>query len=439
MRGEKHLLHSSLARFLSSSVHPSDLSLQFTGTPVSVLQGPAFLNMCRMQTPPGFLYAVAGWVAEFVNPRTQAYTVLGIIVALPFLLFRWRPHGGRRAGTLEKATLERHAVAHVVGLNYLHRICYSLVLDVALYAIFRQRRPCACLQGGKLVPVGSRYGMPSGDAMAGGILGAFLFDTAPVYPIISRVLGIVIILAVNVERMLLGMHTLAQVTVGSLLGVCLHFFSTRTPQRLIFLDATVQFVMGMISLHLDPNLVYGRNDMNNLLSWFWWGVAFQAFVLLMLWRFYHTRGLKHLLNRSITEIVEGGLLLISDSPASGHGGAGSVPGGSPLRQAESANPLASGISVSPLVKGALGATIDYDEFLDQSEGGSGAGDDSTSLTGALGSGTSGHDVRLQLRAWLRIADGHFMAAAFGVCQLILLWSHVVSVFNVFGRVSPPPS
>lgn len=58
----------------------------------------------------------------------------------------------------------------VSAIHFLYRASYSLVLDVMLYTVFRQRRPCQCSwNGGDPVQVGSHYGMPSGDSMVGGI------------------------------------------------------------------------------------------------------------------------------------------------------------------------------------------------------------------------------------------------------------------------------
>lgn len=165
-------------------------------------------------------------------------------------------------------------------LNFLHRICYTLVLDVALYALFRQSRPCKCTDNGGLTfsRVGSIYGMPSGDAMSGAIFGMLVYDFAPFHPVWGKVIGLCIIPVINMERVVLGYHTVAQVTVGSLLGVVLHIWNTRMPQWTIYLDAVVQLFLGLLLLNLDPALVHGPNDTNNLFSWFIWGVGFQFYV-----------------------------------------------------------------------------------------------------------------------------------------------------------------
>jgi F0F1-type ATP synthase assembly protein I len=42
------------------------------------------------------------------------------------------------------------------------------------------------------------------------------------------------------ERVVLGYHTVAQVTVGSCMGILLHVYSTRTPQFMVFIDTIIQ-------------------------------------------------------------------------------------------------------------------------------------------------------------------------------------------------------
>ena len=149
----------------------------------------------------------------------------------------------------------------------MHRICYTLVLDVALYTVFRQLRPCNCTSdgGNTFQHFGSRYGMPSGDAMSGAIFGIFLFDIAPYHGWLARAFAIIIIPIVCLERVVLGYHTVAQVTVGSCMGIALHYYSTRAPQFMIFFDGIIQIVIGAILLQVDPTLVNERDSMSKYL------------------------------------------------------------------------------------------------------------------------------------------------------------------------------
>jgi len=104
--------------------------------------------------------------------------------------------------------------------------------------------------------------MPSGDAMCGAIVAAYLFDAAPLSKPLSRAIAIVIVPLIAMERVVLGYHSVAQVTVGSLLGIALHVYSTRMPQFMVFIDAVVQTVMGAVLLQVDPNLIYNKGDMS---------------------------------------------------------------------------------------------------------------------------------------------------------------------------------
>jgi membrane-associated phospholipid phosphatase len=275
-----------------------------------------FLNRCFKQQPDSPLSLVAEFLIQWMNPRMLAITVTVFILALPLLQMSYT-----------SATNVPHVVRRLVHsklalLNFLHRICYSLVLDVALYAAFRQLRPCKCSNDGGVTftHVGSRYGMPSGDAMAGAIFGAYLFDVAPYQNHLARVAAVAIIPLISMERVVLGYHSIAQVTVGSLLGILLHVYSTRMPQFMIFVDALIQFVLGCVLLLVDPNLVYGLNDTNNLFAWFVWGLSFQVFVLLMLARFYFTRqnftklrySIQQLLHMKSPVVLESEMLLEDD-------------------------------------------------------------------------------------------------------------------------------
>eukprot|EP01133_Synstelium_polycarpum_P017762 gene17762-21185_t len=228
-----------------------------------------FFNRC-FKNDDSVLPLMGSFVMQFVNPRTVAYTVSSILFILPALLL---------VGATPDAypTLKNKFLSLRISIvHMLHRAAYPLVLGVGLYAIFRQRRPCLC-DG---VPVGSIYGMPSGDAMAGGILAAFLIDKAPFYPMFSRILGVLLMVCVCFERTILGYHSVGQVVTGTTIGFFLHFYSTRVPQWVLIIDIIAQWVLCAVALQLDKTLVYAPNDPNNLFVWFIWGASFQVLVLI---------------------------------------------------------------------------------------------------------------------------------------------------------------
>lgn len=220
-------------------------------------------------------------------------------------------------------------------LNFLHRICYSLVLSVGLYAVFRQRRPCVCSEINltsnegiisssndyTFSRVGSIYGMPSGDAMAGGVFGATIIDwcigssmtfingkaimqrSARIF--FGLAVGIILAVAIAFERVILGRHTIAQTTVGITIAILLHIYQTRiAPQFMIFVDAILQLVLCIVAHALDPNLVYKSNDPDNLTAWWMWGFSFQIFVCLLVARFYLTKKSRRLMLFKPWYIVE---------------------------------------------------------------------------------------------------------------------------------------
>uniref|UniRef100_A0A7S1PG15 Phosphatidic acid phosphatase type 2/haloperoxidase domain-containing protein n=1 Tax=Percolomonas cosmopolitus TaxID=63605 RepID=A0A7S1PG15_9EUKA len=284
--------------------------------------GDLFLNKCLRLDDGSTIVVFAEFLQQWVNPRIVAMFVTFLVIVLPFFHFSSVSLHSR----LSLLSTKRY-ITHLISLNeyqkmklvnFLHRMCYSLVLDVAIYAIFRQHRPCTCtdidiqmMEGGyvqvdpeyKYSHVGSIYGMPSGDAMAGALLGATIIDwsiDASLSGFASKkmvangsrivfgtALGIALSLLVAVERVVLGKHSVAQVTVGVMMGFLLHIYQTRfAPQFMIFVDSILQLVLGLIALNVDVALKYNLNDTNNLLSWFIWGLSFQLFVCLMTARHY---------------------------------------------------------------------------------------------------------------------------------------------------------
>lgn len=186
------------------------------------------------------------------------------------------------------------------------------MLDVVLYTVFRQRRPCLCPaspSGGPLVPVGSIYGMPSGDAMGGALFGMLLVHHGPYHAVLSRALGVLSIVWVCYERAVLGFHSIGQVTAGASIGIALHFYNFFTPQALIVVDVLVMVAAGLPVMFADPAIMhtapgdlstlactpptrppparaYARACADNLFSWYFWGLAIELFTLVCLARFY---------------------------------------------------------------------------------------------------------------------------------------------------------
>lgn len=245
----------------------------------------SFFNACRREMPPGPLAAVGITVATFVSPLVIVVTALAALYLLPALLVvntDSRPRGLRAS----LATFER---AYLGTLNFVHRGAYTLTLNVALYAVFRQHRPCRCgPRGGPYEQVGSIYGMPSGDAMSGGVFGMLLLSWVPFHDVrLSRCLGVGIMLLKCLERTALGFHSIGQVTTGTMLGVALCVYSERAPQWTIVLDSVVQLLLGLAAFSVDHEVMnVGADSGLNIFSWWAWGVGVNLLVSILALRFY---------------------------------------------------------------------------------------------------------------------------------------------------------
>ncbi|KAJ1479911.1 hypothetical protein T484DRAFT_1902026, partial [Baffinella frigidus] len=250
-----------------------------------------FLNRCWLQHPPGAAHVLGDVVQPWINPRSVAVAGTLLILILPAI-------ASSRSIVLPPAS---YCALKLSALHFVNRAAYALVLDVALYTVFQQRRPCACsTNGGPFLQVGSVYGMPSGDAMMAALLGAWVLDQAP--PSWNRgavwLLGLAIPAAGMCERLSWGFHSAGQVSAGASLGVVLYFWSTRVPQVVLLLEAVVIPPVAFFLLRADPlrsewaiDAIAHPGGNNNLFSWIVWGLAFQLLSALLIIRHFCALGI----------------------------------------------------------------------------------------------------------------------------------------------------
>jgi len=259
----------------------------------------------------------------------------------------------------------------------LHRTVYSMAGTVMLYTIFRQHRPCLCLGD----QVGSIYGMPSGDASHAGVVGAFLLDSSPGHPIIGRIVGVAVMVLVAAERVLLGWHSIGQVVAGLAVGVFCHFYSTRAPQFMVFVDSVFMVIVGLIVVNVDPGLQYKKWDDMNIRSWFTQGLGFILFVCVVLGRHYW---LQYRTSQTRKTALWAGLYTPLHSPSEKYPAAGVDP------TAFHALSLVPGTSTPPASKhepvNAVGGGSTPNDVVHaeqpNSGGGGGGGDDDSKLSGS---------------------------------------------------------
>ncbi|EKX42266.1 hypothetical protein GUITHDRAFT_164206, partial [Guillardia theta CCMP2712] len=246
------------------------------------------LNRCLYEYPPSLFTFIGDIIQPFVNPRGIAVTVTTLLLALPVVV--------RYSRSISISPASYFAVK-ISLLHFLYRCCYSLVLDVALYTVFRQSRPCTCSYNDeKARRIGSVYGMPSGDSMMGALVGAFIWDSSSSFEMTAT--GAFVTMAVMCERMSWGFHSLGQTMAGSALGIALHYWSTRTPLYFTILESIFIVPGGFVLLMLDPARaewsvpsVLQPGFQDNLLAWYCWGVAFQLFSAVLICRHYCSLGI----------------------------------------------------------------------------------------------------------------------------------------------------
>jgi len=254
----------------------------------------SFFNKCRIEDPPGFLTALGDTVTGWLNPVALAAASTLLLVFLPLLmLFNRSPIALHEPTAHTPLTAEQGAAferAHLFVLNILRRVSFTSALNCGLYAVFRQRRPCECFVDGARQPVGSIYGMPSGDATVGAVAAFFFFVWTPFgMKWLSRLLGVAMIVLKCTERVAFGYHSLGQVTTGVVIGTALSAYAEYLPQYFIVLDLIAQIVIGCIALPDDSDLHYAPNDANNIVAWYFWGGGLLLFYFALTMRFYARR------------------------------------------------------------------------------------------------------------------------------------------------------
>eukprot|EP00802_Teleaulax_amphioxeia_P012638 Tamp_12681.p1 GENE.Tamp_12681~~Tamp_12681.p1 ORF type:complete len:395 (+),score=34.28 Tamp_12681:437-1621(+) len=250
-----------------------------------------------LEEPLGPVHILGDLIQPFVNPRGLAVVAFFVIVGLPVCL---------SMATSVRVSPATYCALKVSALHFLYRISYSQVLDVMLYTVFQQRRPCACSwAGGPYQQVGSTYGMPSGDSMAGALFAAWLWDCAATsarasrtQTVTTRFAALILGTSVMLERMSWGWHSLAQTSTGASMGVLLYFWSTRAPLYMCIVETIVLLPTSFFFLFRDParaewavaGVSVNGGFTNNLLAWLIWGWAFQILSVVLIARHFSALG-----------------------------------------------------------------------------------------------------------------------------------------------------
>lgn len=245
--------------------------------------GDNIFNKCLMVEHKMFLHVVYEFVNTWINPKLSAMIIIIVLLILPIIIL------DNLDSMSIQMMLRRFGKVKLHLLNYLHRICFVLCLNVIMFTLFKQKRPCTCSMDDGLnwKVYGSLYGMPSMDTFNGAIMASTLFELAPFNQLASRLIAVGVIPCIAINGILLGNDSISQAIAGCMMGIIFHIYSTRLPQFMIGFDALLSAALGMTVLLFDTQLIYTLDSENNLFAWWIWGFSFQLFAVILIFR-HHT-------------------------------------------------------------------------------------------------------------------------------------------------------
>jgi len=176
--------------------------------------------------------------------------------------------------------------------NYTRLHAYVVIMRLGLvismvpwlWAALTQERPCVCRvgQGNEYLPLIPIWGMPSDSAFAGTVVGFHIMRS------FNIPLGIIFTLLACAATVVAGQFSIGQVIVGVLFGVFIHFYTTRTPIFVRFVDFVATLIGGLVCLYVQK-AHYPAQDFR-FAVYFFVGIVWQiyGFVLMILtyeWEF----------------------------------------------------------------------------------------------------------------------------------------------------------
>jgi len=185
-------------------------------------------------------YYISSQIQDWLDNDLFFQYVLLAILVIPAIAFYESDHGEGEFGQESSARANR---TRLNGIMLLFRLGLATSLSTWLHVVTQQQRPCIC--GGVLVGSSDGiWGMPSVLSVTSTIIGAHVLEY------ISVSAGIVIPIVVCASRVLLGYHSIGQVLVGIAVGILLHFYATRTPIFIRFIDFLLNLLAGLLILFL---------------------------------------------------------------------------------------------------------------------------------------------------------------------------------------------
>lgn len=218
------------------------------------VNSPDFFNCC-------WLARLPTWAVDFGKAIGSMFDVINVTL------------GFELAIVIAKLANYNHKEQVLAKMFEVHNlVIIPMVTIVGFYMIFRQRRPCFDSEKG--CTVGTFYGMPSGDAMYGTIIGCFVART-------NLILGIIIAISVSYSRVSKGYHTVLQTIVGSTIGIIAFIFYNCVSNDYQWINWLLAFVLPL-QVFIDPKLKKQiPKNFNNLHAWVFYDISTLTFDVLI--------------------------------------------------------------------------------------------------------------------------------------------------------------
>ncbi|EAY20654.1 hypothetical protein TVAG_163500 [Trichomonas vaginalis G3] len=143
---------------------------------------------------------------------------------------------------------------------------------VGLYLIFKQRRPCFDCEKG--CPIGTLYGMPSGDALYGAVIGCYASKK-------NLLIGIITMLSVCFSRVSKGYHSVLQTIVGASIGISIYFIQIYAGYKFEIFNWLIALFLPLQAL-FDKNLkIATPKKFDNLHAWLFFDISTLLFDFLL--------------------------------------------------------------------------------------------------------------------------------------------------------------
>jgi len=200
----------------------------------------SIFNACRVQQSSTVPLAIASFYRAVAEPdAVLAPLLVALGIGAPLLV----------AGTTPIVSLlpfsrARWSVLRRNAYSCCLRLATSALVAEAVAVALGQGPACQCYPGVPVagaasprLPLSKPFAMPATLSLSAGLLAAVAIDEGPGWGGVARGFGMVVLVTGGFTDVVTGTASLAQAIVGALLGLTYHFYSSRTPQLSLFVDA----------------------------------------------------------------------------------------------------------------------------------------------------------------------------------------------------------